>query len=1050
MILLLLLPLVPAGYNAKAQSQLGRMSVGFSDGSNISDRKVVMEGKQYTISFNITNYEQYNYIDLVRVFIDKDPLGPINSTPVNVVSAVSYMPILGGSSYWEHNISTIELDANYTVVEVYPGPFGVALNYGNWLILTLQFNTTETPGIYSINITTYEGNSYFDSAVLSLTVDAKPPQITLIYPEDAGGVYPIAKWDMSGLEVMSINYHIRDEYAPNSWANMSNVQLRVDSLSVILTDSETGTSYDLLQPIPYVSYELVSPPPGTYDYTTALLSYTIQYTLFGQVYPGVMTTGDIIHLSFNLVDEAGNSESQETNVTLDFEPPTTTLFDIVDSNLENLYFDGTNYWANLDDTNNGILVIVQANDNFGYVSSVTIQLGGASFQATYNSTTNLWTAYIPGNNLANDDLKASATDYAGNREAQKKISTLGLDTVAPIIHVSYGSNPLTPSPSVNWFSTPTTLTLAVAESGSGLNNTDSFMSYLIYGYYGSYTPILFGFYDSWTTFIVTEGYWEITFTLHDNAGNEGVYAYQVGVDQTQPIIHSTTPIQFNGTYDPATGTYYVSSNLTITIEWFDVSPVNIRVSAEDISGGTTLNNIYGASGLISGKSQASPAQHNLTVYLAESNYRITVSVSEDVNYLDAGQPRTSNSTPITVVFDHTNPYITGFYAGLLDLNKTMQGQQPSNTLYTIQFGSLSQLDANTGLQVIVDGTIVTSEAWTNLSTSDPTTPYYWGNALLVNLSTVTTVDVSSPGLHTVTINVSSSSSLTSSFTFTYYIDTRPPWATQPISVPAWASNQITLAGTITDDYNGSITGYPTILEIEVTVSGGDLSVPLTLYSNTTGYNRTTGLNLTALGALDTSMLTSGVTYQLTIKVADTYAVTLYEGFTNPNHTLISIHQFTVDTTPPEGVPAHPVPRWVNENPYLMILNLTDNGIGVNTSSIKVYIDGNAGTYNVSSLAGYGYKLSFNISGNGNHTINVTVKDLLGNTAEITLYAAIDIIPPQVNISITYVFQGAFTLRIQVSDSLSGITNNTYMLRITTPPAATCSLYPSTSHYYNKE
>ena len=315
-------------------------------------------------------------------------------------------------------------------------------------------------------------------------------------PADGNRTLRVVSTDSVGRATTVVRNVTVDRTAPAAAVNDPGANLR-GTVSLTATATDTGGTG-----VNSVSFQ--GSPAGQATWTTISTDTTSPYDA------SVDTTGltdGLYDFRVFVTDVAGNTQTaQVSGRRVDNTNPTVTL---------------TSPGANVRGT---VALTSSADDSGSGVATVTYQYSAAG-QNTWQSTSALWNTTSLADGLY--DLRATATDNAGNSAPSATVANVRVDNTAP--SVTMGS----PGANVRGL---IALTSTSSDAGSGVATVTYQYSAAGQNTWQSTSAL-------WDTTTLTDGLYDLHVVVTDNAGNSTVSATvaNVRIDNTAPTVTVTNP-----------------------------------------------------------------------------------------------------------------------------------------------------------------------------------------------------------------------------------------------------------------------------------------------------------------------------------------------------------------------------------------------------------------------------------------------------------------------------------------------------------------------------
>ena len=938
------------------------------------NKHVFRGGVAYShIVINVTNNDETTSVEKVYILLNASGTPIADPDTVQINSIKVYNDTGGFVGSWSYEVTNVTVNGtNYLAIASYTSPGSLAL--GNGWTISIDFNATMTSegGFYTIYAVSYHITSsfetiYHDTAELQVMVDSAAPDYTIRYPGYDGDHYYAKFVTVGDDKFITLNFTLKDTIDGTNYLNLSLYPLNISNVYTNIT----GESY---------IYNTTSLSPDKMElYFNVAINVTDNATS--------LPDGSAIYFSFDVTDYAGNTKTIGLDVVVDNSAPTISVVGFYRDAAftDELYTNGTAWFSNAGDNTVYLLFKVTDLENLTYKLSdtITVSDGASSYTVERVNSTHFYIEYEIPSTLGDGEsvqFTITATDFAGNSATET--AKLVADKSAPTLTVT----PSLSEGSLNCFNeTSLTLTLTATDSVSGFDDAASTIELENYTHYGDSTPSGTSSL-AWTETVnlVGEGYYVVTVTVKDNAGNSATHTYLIVLDASEPVVSVT---DVNATL--YSGKYYTNaSGLQFNVSLADYSEMTLEVY---VNGSEELSGSYNTS--------MSPATITLDISgWSEGTYNITVFV-KDCNGNSATQM-------FWLVVDRTAPALDTGASSFDDLNGTIVDPDYDSIGYVLIFTDSSPISSFT---VTVDG---------KDNTSDTTSSGLGTETLTLDLSGMES-GLTASGWHTVIVKVTDYAGNTKTINITYYVDVTPPSiSTDNFTVEYWTGGVIHLQGNVSDDYGlGPIYLY--------VYDGSTRLCTITLWMPDSTVTKS--LDLSTLGSVNLSehcSLSPGVTYRVTLNVTDYYYYSKFipEALApEAKHTTAAndTEGIRIDAEPPVFSPPDGSDLgWFNALTFNVTVNVTDTGIGLDVDSIAVSTSGASAIVKEEACSGGTCTLTIEVTvaADGDYWLEVSASDLLGNSGSANYTFHVDTTPPTVSFEVSPVMGGAMIYNITVSDA----------------------------------
>ncbi len=535
---------------------------------------------------------------------------------------------------------------------------------------------------------------------------------------------------------------------------------------------------------------------------------------------------------------------------------------------------------------------------------------------------------------------------------------------------------------------------------------------------------------------IAEGWYIVNVTGHDYAGHSSdTLTIAFYPDNQPPYIAgwSIEPVA-NSTYSavdlgtPITITINVSDNSLFykylkSLTWSSIngSYVTIHSNIPDYTVEVSLAGNYLQ--LTITYPGDTVGVHDITIDLADAAGNTNTSALHLAFVVDREPPQVINVTLTSsaqnfslLIPNGTTMYINGSVARFEGSTEFVNLPSAANLTVTVSddtrwsLSNIYSAPVIPELRVYYNATVY-SLPFTEVSAG--TAYYYIGsrNGMITNVLGIT--NTAADQIVVVNVNATDPANRSSTtYSFTVYYDVHSPsisfLRTEPaISGSYIGSRQVTLVFSASDNFTGICVPCTEIYVNGVPISSSNASLLAGPTYNQTAGELTFTINFTQDG-----------TYTVTVKI--------YDGAGNTNTSSVT---FTVDTQPPtitfiSVTPMHRANNviYTNTTPTFQF-RISDAGMGVNASSIKVYVDGSEVGYTVTANNTPSHmEIEVRLSGlsEGEHTVTVEAADLGGWGTSVPFNFIVDATPPELNVTKVADIYGGVVLKVAVSDALSGV------------------------------
>ena len=652
-------------------------------------------GETYTMSIIVENIDPSESVEKVAILLNWS--GEINSSSVTIISAEVYNETGVKQGSWSYQTATLNISGHdYKAIVAYTAPGQLALAQGWYVVVTFDIPFTAIGGIYTINVTTYHYyidnnlvSNYHDSQEIDIIVDSEPPLLSF----DS---------QTTGAVLCDGDYYVKSEQTQDQSTHYIKLYFSAEDY----LDSQHQYTVSLTEhPITIVSItatadstqlSVVQPATLPKDNTTGSIMVNIT---------GVQS-GMTVNIDITVEDDAGNQVDYQYTVIVDDDAPQISNVEVYHVSGFELYSDGTYYYANYDDMQNGIIIKAAITDTLSPdCLSVEATISSNTITGTYDDQEGVYKFDIPPSYLTGDEgdiitIEISASDALGNGPTSSIIQ-IKLDPTAPQVTSDKDLSSDYQNPTIiawdpavegepytiNFTATDLTSGLATPEVG-----VDAVFVYKYDIYTGQATPsqddipiatldwqLTQNGQNYYAEFTITEnGYYIFVAVIHDNAGNKKTAYFYIINDTTGPQITIVNPTD---------SSYITSHSFNVQVQISDpLSGLDTSANPPSVQvGSTTYQLTYDSdTGLWTATIQVSN----------DGTYTITVSA-----YDKAGNP---NSVQITVTVDTKAPVISATLGTdtenvEIDVDKVIF-YDPSDTTATITF---TASDDTSGLDTFV-------------------------------------------------------------------------------------------------------------------------------------------------------------------------------------------------------------------------------------------------------------------------------------------------------------------------------------------------------------